>query len=78
MLIKAPKTDALFDTSKTDTLTVTMPKEPNRITFDAVEFKVGSDFLCMTGDWGLDFEKIKTLEFIMGEKRDKIYTFRKV
>jgi len=78
MLTKEPKTDALFDTSKTDTLTVTMPKEPDTITFDAAEFKVGPDFLCMTGDWGIDFEKIKTLEFIMGDKRDKIYTFRKV
>lgn len=80
MLTKAPKVDALFDVGGThdETLTIQMPKEPNTITFDATAFKIGSDSLCMTGEWGIDFEKIKTLEFIMGEKRDKIYTFKKV
>ncbi|MHA2052632.1 MAG: hypothetical protein ACW99F_03440 [Candidatus Hodarchaeales archaeon] len=65
-------------TSTDDTLTITMPKEPDRITFEAEEFMVGSDKLCMFGEWGIDFEKINTLEFIMGEKRDKKFLFKKV
>ena len=57
---------------------VQMPVDPDKITFEADEFMVGSDKLCMFGDWGIDFEKINTLEFIMGEKRDKKFVFKKV
>ncbi len=81
MLTKGPKTDALFDAggSTDETMVVTLPEqEANRITFEAEEFMVGSDKLCMLGDWGLDFEKIKTLEFIMGDKKEKKYVFKKV
>ena len=60
---------------KERTMTVSVPKEPNRITFDASEIFIGSDSLCMTGEWELDFEKIKTLEFKIG---DKIHVFKKV
>jgi len=59
-------------------LIVPIPKEPDRITFEAGEIMIGSDKLCMLGEWGLDFEKIKTLEFIMGDKREKKYVFKKV
>lgn len=76
---KKDSTDAGMEhLSNDDTLTITMPKNPDTITFDAAEVMVGTDFLCMTGEWGIDFDKITTLEFVMGEKRDKKYTFKKV
>ena len=71
-------TDAGMSLAANDTMTVTMPKNPDKITFEADEIMIGTDRLCMFGDWGIDFEKIQTLEFIMGEKRDKRYTFKKV
>ena len=61
-----------------DSLTVKIPEHSDRITFESNEIMIGSDKLCMLGEWGLDFEKINTLEFIMGEKRDKKYIFKKV
>lgn len=64
--------------SDEETMSIKMPEHPDRITFESNEIMIGSDKLCMLGEWGMDFEKINTLEFIMGEKRDKKYIFKKV
>ncbi len=61
-----------------DDMVIKMPKEPRKITFEASQIMIGSDQLCMFGDWGIDFEKVNTLEFIMGDKKEKKYIFKKV
>jgi len=59
-------------------LIVKMPKEPSRMIFETDEIMIGSDKLCMLGEWEVDLEKINTLEFIMGDKKEKRYVYKKV
>ncbi len=78
-MLKTKESEAMnLALTKDTTMSIKMPENPDRITFESSEIMIGSDKLCMLGDWGLDFEKINTLEFIMGEKRDKKYLFKKV
>jgi len=65
-----------------DTITLTIDENkpqgmttPSTITFHPDGIFIGSDHLCMNGDFGIDFEAMKTLEFnIKGKK----YTYKKV
>jgi hypothetical protein len=70
--------DPTLEVNDSEVMTVTMPKNPDRITFEAEEIMIGTDKLCMFGEWGIDFEQIQTLEFIMGEKKEKKFVFKKV
>jgi hypothetical protein len=70
--------DPTLEVTNADVMTVTMPPHPDRITFEAAEIMIGSEQLCLVGEWGIDFEKVTTLEFIMGEKKEKKFVFKKV
>jgi hypothetical protein len=76
-MMETEESQKLF-AATTEDLVVKIPKDPDKITFEAAEFTVGPHSVCMTGEWGLDFEKINTLEFVMGDKKEKKYIFKKV